>query len=821
MKRILVLAFLLGIAGAGNAVSPTAAWHLSSDGTAYLGGSTYNMVNVGTPAYASAGGYPGLNAANSSNYVQGSSAFNSLVNSNLTSWQLEIHYYDTSYTGVQALFGWANASAVIYPYSTGYLYAQFHGTPYAVVDSTMAPSPAVNTWYSLIYTYDGAKVYSYLNGVLKDTENVAATVAPTPGVQVGYIGGYGAGANVYIRDIVFYAGNNCAGTGTCADYSGGTTPTNTPTITPSFTPSPVYSFTSTPTPKLTYTPAPYNAAVMPKPFAGFNCMTFTTSFAEGMIDTMVSDGWVASGFNYIHFDTGDFQSTLDGSGNLQYPAGFNMQTVATYAHARGVSVSAYFDVGSLGCPWNGNSTAGGYQHEQPQANQAASIGVDNMSLDLCGTVSDPNYNIANQLRLWSYCIAHPTPSRAMSWSLWGPIGYVGTDWQTSNPNAWMLDTGPTSYMDIIANFYDGINHGSVAGPGKGWGIPEWLWDQTGYPGFTDAQRQVQFDSWAMVHSVELVSLAVQDLSALTTPQKQILQNPYVLSVIDQDPAGNPCYQDGSDGTTYIGIFYTSLTNSAYAVEFLDEVTYTASAATATVHFSNIPGLPTSNVNVYDVHAQTNLGQYSGAFSSYVSASANTLYLFNYMTPGPTSTYTGTATPTATPSATPTASPTASGTRTATPTPTATASPTPVCTIIGVTTPGLTPYPVDYKMLLKSITTSNTLWCNNVNVYILSGTGKVAACVYNSSSPAQLLRNSGWMTVSGPGLISVPVSTIPLSPGTYWLGILASAGIKIASSGTGPADYYYPDHYGQFLNNVVPIQSATTYSFSVQANFCHH
>ncbi len=518
------------------------------------------------------------------------------------------------------LFGSSVSSSGYCLYSDGTNLRWFDGT-----SDQVAGAFSSATCHTVVVQGNGSNTLIYIDGSLVSTRTLS-TPWSTDGLNFGNRGGSATGAfNGALSYFVITAG--AAGTPT-------DTPTASPTFTisPTATPTPSPSFTASPL--VTYTPAPRNA-YMPLPVHGFIPLTLTTAVFESTIDYMVSAGYVAAGWNMIAGDAGSFKDTLDVNGNLQDAAGIDWATVTAYAHARGVNVEVYLDAGTLSCAApNGSTQAGSYQHEFQHLAQLASKGFDGIHLDLCNLPSDPNFNLQNELNLFSAAVA--AAGRPMTWTIWGNV--FNTWFPDTGANAWSETLGPVGWDGaggIVGTFFGGQSNGSYTGPyGGGWGFPMIVWDfGDGIPGLTDAQYKAQIDMWSMLASpiwVYLNGYALQDLSAT---KKSILQNSTINNKVDRDPLGIACVTEAGDGSTYVSDHYKPLTNSAWAFAFFNQ-SYTASAET--VHFSNIPGAPsTMYVDYVGVSGTSYLGPFTTSYSRTVSAASADILILNSFSPTPT------------------------------------------------------------------------------------------------------------------------------------------------------------------------------------------
>jgi hypothetical protein len=199
-------------------------------------------------------------------------------------------------------------------------------------------------------------------------------------------------------------------------------------------------------------------------------------------------------------------------------------------------------------------------------------------------------------------------------------------------------------------------------------------------------------------------------------------------------------------------------------------------------------------------------------------STPTLTVTNTFTFSPTSTVTPTNTPSFTPTPSFTASPTicilCSSTTTPSMTPTVTM--TAVCVLYGDQTAQPTPAPMYGLCLFKPIHTTFTARCDYIRVYVSSGTGKLIAALYESSSFGQhLVAGSHWKDAS-PGWNTLNMSTRGFPAGDYWLAVEGSNTLANGSISPGP-DLFMSTNWGYFPSLVAPKPEYV--DNSIYSQFC--
>jgi hypothetical protein len=162
------------------------------------------------------------------------------------------------------------------------------------------------------------------------------------------------------------------------------------------------------------------------------------------------------------------------------------------------------------------------------------------------------------------------------------------------------------------------------------------------------------------------------------------------------------------------------------------------------------------------------------------------------------------TPTDTPSATP--SPSETPTATASPdwsptaTPTPSPSPTPVCPGGGFLGSSTVTGSYDFSGYidgnLYSLPVSGTV--TGIQFYVAGGSGDVRVAVYADASgaPGALLTQGGPASY-GPGIQSLDVAPVDLTPGSYWLFVQTTPGLALGMTNSGGYEYYQAFAFADF------------------------
>ena len=120
------------------------------------------------------------------------------------------------------------------------------------------------------------------------------------------------------------------------------------------------------------------------------------------------------------------------------------------------------------------------------------------------------------------------------------------------------------------------------------------------------------------------------------------------------------------------------------------------------------------------------------------------------------------------------------------------------------------------MLMKPFTLAVGGYCTGVYLNVVSGTGRASAAIYTTSTPSAIISRTLFYPVSA-GWNLIPFYSAALPAAQYQFSVLTSPGVNVSAFAIN-GDSYWPDHYGQFLNNVYPI--AANQTFSIYGQFCH-
>ncbi|KAI6676064.1 hypothetical protein NL676_036860 [Syzygium grande] len=259
-------------------------------------------------------------------------------------------------------------------------------------------------------------------------------------------------------------------------------------------------------------------------------------------DALVSTGLAALGYVYVNIDDCWSTPKRNAKGELvpdpkTFPSG--IKALADYVHRKGLKLGIYSDAGLFTC----QVRPGSLYHEENDAKQFASWGVDYLKYDNCynlGINPKDRYppmlkalNATGRQILYSMC----------EWGVDDPAlwaGKIGNSWRTTDD---INDTWAS--MTTIADLND--KWAAYAGPG-GWNDPDML--EVGNGGMTYQEYRAHFSIWALMKAPLLVGCDVRNMNAETF---QLVSNEEVIAV-NQDSLGvqgRKVNVSGSDGCSQV------------------------------------------------------------------------------------------------------------------------------------------------------------------------------------------------------------------------------------------------------------------------------
>jgi len=242
------------------------------------------------------------------------------------------------------------------------------------------------------------------------------------------------------------------------------------------------------------------------------------------IDSLVDNGFVAAGYNYINLDD-CWQIKRDENNVIvadpeAFPSG--IKALADYAHSKGMKFGLYSDAGYGTC----QGRPGSLNYEEIDAKTYASWGVDYLKYDNCN--ADPRTPEER----------YPIMRDALNKS-GRAIFYSMCEWGDDDPAKWAKEVGNSwrttgdisdSWQSMIGIIDQNNKWADYAGPG-GWNDPDML--EVGNGGMTYDEYRTHFSLWALSKAPLLIGC---DITKKDPQTFEILLNKEVIAV-DQDPLG--------------------------------------------------------------------------------------------------------------------------------------------------------------------------------------------------------------------------------------------------------------------------------------------
>ncbi|RDI23677.1 alpha-galactosidase [Lentzea flaviverrucosa] len=317
------------------------------------------------------------------------------------------------------------------------------------------------------------------------------------------------------------------------------------------------------------------ALTPPMGFNNWNTTACGPEFTEAMVrdiaDIFVSKGLKDAGYEYVNIDDCWAEKTRDAAGQLvpnrtRFPSG--IKAVADYVHSKGLKFGIYTSAGTATCEKD-NGFPGGLGHEESDAQQFASWGVDYLKYDNCN-----NQGVDAKERYRKMRDALKKTGR--------PIVFSLCEWGQSKPWEWASDTGHLwrTTGDIVDTwprtmeiYEENVVLDSYAGPGH-WNDPDML--EVGNGKMSAVQYQSHFSLWAIMAAPLLIGSDLRKVSADTFT---ILENKDVIAV-DQDRLGVQGKRIRTTGASGADVIVKPLANGDKAVALFNK-----SASTQTISTS--------------------------------------------------------------------------------------------------------------------------------------------------------------------------------------------------------------------------------------------
>ncbi|MGI8414727.1 MAG: NPCBM/NEW2 domain-containing protein [Nakamurella sp.] len=246
-------------------------------------------------------------------------------------------------------------------------------------------------------------------------------------------------------------------------------------------------------------------------------------------DYFVSSGLKAAGYSYVNIDDCWLTKTRSADGHLvpdpvKFPDG--IKGTADYVHSLGLKLGIYEDAGTKTCA----GYPGSLGHEQTDANDFASWGVDYLKYDNCNNQSDGS--------LADYLARYTAMGNALK-KTGRKIVYSLCEWGNNDPATWAGDIGNLwrttgdindSWGSLKSIIAQNAPLAQYAHPGA-FNDPDML--EVGNGGMTDTEYKTHFGLWAEMAAPLLIGT---DLRTATPATMAILTNKNLIA-IDQDKLG--------------------------------------------------------------------------------------------------------------------------------------------------------------------------------------------------------------------------------------------------------------------------------------------
>ena len=389
-------------------------------------------------------------------------------------------------------------------------------------------------------------------------------------------------------------------------------------------------------------------AATPPPMGWSSWNSFSNTINSDIVvqqtNAMVSSGMKSVGYQYINIDEGWWLGQRDSTGNIvvdarQWPAlksgeqAGDMSNIVRFIHAAGLKAGIYTDAGESGCSFYGPDIGppmphtGSEGHYDQDFLQFAQWGFDYVKVDWCGGDHenlDPAVQyaaVASAIRRAEKLTGHRLYFSICDWGskspwTWAPgIGGVEADiWRTSGDIVDPIVTSAppnarrATMKAVLDNFDRGI-HPAAQHTGF-FNDPDMM--MVGMRGLSDRENRLHMSLWA-ISGAPLIAGA--DLTKLTKTTREILTNSEVIAV-DQDSLGVQAIKV-AEPRPGLQVWARPLaTEGQRAVLLLNR---TSEPAPISVNWDAIGLDPTSSASVRDIWSAKNLGVYSSAFTTTVSA----------------------------------------------------------------------------------------------------------------------------------------------------------------------------------------------------------
>lgn len=309
------------------------------------------------------------------------------------------------------------------------------------------------------------------------------------------------------------------------------------------------------------------------------------------IDAIISEGFLEVGYNYVQIDDCWLAEHRSSTGDLQadpkrFPRGIKF--IADYAHARGVKLGMYSDIGSATCcglpSFNVSAVPDARADAQLQrdADLLVSWGMDSLKVDGCNAdtrtmnVTYPKLGVALKNAAAKY--GRPSPWYSCSWPF-----YVAQSVCGGHREASCMQLDLVAEHCQSARVYNDIADSWFSGSGQGVEniINEWMKEPSlaelrnslppgttyyndpdqlliGNNGLSRTQAEVQMGMWVLFAAPLIMSTEIRN-GSMSPDMKAILQNREVLELAD-DPLQLQATLCPSPGCSHKNVLYGGVTS---------------------------------------------------------------------------------------------------------------------------------------------------------------------------------------------------------------------------------------------------------------------
>ena len=379
-----------------------------------------------------------------------------------------------------------------------------------------------------------------------------------------------------------------------------TTPTftpsaGTPTATPTFT-SIVYPISDNPNNGFLLPPMGWDDFSHPGP------ANTTETIVHGVAQTMIANGLLASGYTGIYLDAGwDSSARVNGHRVFdppRFPSGGT--ALASYLHGNGFKLGLYTSTGTIDCI--GYTGAQGY--EQQDINDMASWGIDYLSMDTCGSVT----NVYASYRAVHDAIINPTPFRNMFFAICNQAG-PDVHFIPSLANMWRTGAdGDNTWASFLYNIDRNGLFASYSKPGQ---INQPFFFFIGGGSLTTTEEASAMSLYCEMASPLIFAGYPLSMGASSV---SILNNTEAIAV-DQDPLVSQGVTVSSSQGGLCQVFSKVMTGTNVRAVALFNRDSVSQPVTVTFTDCDLPS--NQSYTVRDLWSHTNVGNYAISYSATV------------------------------------------------------------------------------------------------------------------------------------------------------------------------------------------------------------